>query len=434
MLQQIDTAIAFAVVMLMLSLIVMAIVQMVSALTDLRGRNLASGLENLVRQIEPEFRKQLHQAPSTMHQTQTGSPDQQNYGPTIAQHIAEIVVRHPAIAHAGTRAKAVSQSDLIRVLRDLCSDHPAAALDGTAKEKLKNLLDARVPGGTDKLAEAQAVAERLAAALPGQVAQVRAAVDATFSTVSKLEHQIGQWFDTVMDRLSDIFTRKTRMITVVVSVLLVAALQIDSGEILRQIIHSPELRAKLTEMSDNELSQADKLFDNNERAAAALADVKKNHASDDAQTAAALAKVPSHLTRCVDGKNALVENTQQLPNAAALLNEFDNACQDRTKQAMGNAYDEMRGLRVDLEKTNLSIVATNIGGQAVFDSPSHWWKAYGVPRHLAGTLVTILLLSLGAPFWFNALRQLSNLKPAIAAKVNAARKDGGSDTNTGDSE
>src|SRR5580658_6847472 len=278
MLQQIDTAIAFAVVMLMLSLIVMAIVQMVSALTDLRGRNLASGLENLVRQIEPEFRKQLHQAPSTMHQTQTGSPDQQNYGPTIAQHIAEIVVRHPAIAHAGTRAKAVSQSDLIRVLRDLCSDHPAAALDGTAKEKLKNLLDARVPGGTYKLAEAQAVAERLAAALPGQVAQVRAAVDATFSTVSKLEHQIGQWFDTVMDRLSDIFTRKTRMITVVVSVLLVAALQIDSGEILRQIIHSPELRAKLTEMSDNELSQADKLFDNNERAAAALADVKKNHA------------------------------------------------------------------------------------------------------------------------------------------------------------
>jgi hypothetical protein len=61
MLQQIDTAIAFAVVMLMLSLIVMAIVQMVSALTDLRGRNLASGLQNLLRQIEPDFRELLPQ-------------------------------------------------------------------------------------------------------------------------------------------------------------------------------------------------------------------------------------------------------------------------------------------------------------------------------------------------------------------------------------
>jgi len=408
MLQQIDTAIAFAVVMLMLSLIVMAAVQIVSALTDLRGRNLASGLRNLLHQIEPEFRNRLRQ------------------GPTIAQHIAETVVRHPAIAHAGTRAKAVSESDLIRVLRDLCSDRPAATLDQDVKAKLKTLLDTRVPGGPDTVAAAQAMAQRLAAELPGQDARVKAAVDATFATVSQLEHQLGQWFDTVMDRLSDIFTRTARVITVVVSVLLVTALQIDSGGILRQIMHSPELRAKLTAMSDSALSQADKIFDNSERAAAALADVKKNHSAGpkDAQIVAALAQVPSHLTRCVDGKNALTENTQNLANAEALLDEFDKACQDRTKQAMGNAYDEMRGLRVDLEETNLNIIPKKIRGHAVFDNLSNWRDAYHEKRHLAGTLVSVLLLSLGAPFWFNALRQLSNLKPAIAGKVDAANKAG----------
>jgi len=47
----------------------------------------------------------------------------------------------------------------------------------------------------------------------------------------------------------------------------------------------------------------------------------------------------------------------------------------------------MRGLRLDLEKTNLKIMPTEIGGQAVFDSPSHWWKAYGTRRHLLGVLV-----------------------------------------------
>jgi hypothetical protein len=36
--------------------------------------------------------------------------------------------------------------------------------------------------------------------------------------------------------------------------------------------------------------------------------------------------------------------------------------------------------------------------------------------------VTLLLLSLGAPFWYNALRQLSNLKPAISSKVSDERK------------
>jgi len=43
--------------MLMLSLMVTAAVQVVTALTDLRGRNLASGLENLMSQIDPEFRE-----------------------------------------------------------------------------------------------------------------------------------------------------------------------------------------------------------------------------------------------------------------------------------------------------------------------------------------------------------------------------------------
>ena len=59
MLEQLDTAIAFTVVMLMLSLMITAVVQMISAVLDLRGRNLAAGLENLLRQIEPSLRDTL---------------------------------------------------------------------------------------------------------------------------------------------------------------------------------------------------------------------------------------------------------------------------------------------------------------------------------------------------------------------------------------
>jgi hypothetical protein len=401
MLQQIDTAIAFTLVMLMLSLIVTTAVQMISALTDLRGRNLASGLQNLLRQIEPGFREEL--------------PD----GSTVAEHIANVVVKHPAIAHAGTRAKAVSKSELIAVLRDLCSNNPAAVIDRDAKTRLKALLDKRIPGVGQVGPAAQAVAKQLNVDLPGQEAKVRAAVDSAFGTVSKLEHEVGQWFDVVMNRLSDIFTRSTRVITVVVSVLFVVSLQIDSGEILRQITRSPELRARLNAMSDSALSQADKIFDNSERAAAALADVKRNHSNnpDANQIMAAVDKVPPHLTRCVDGRNSLTEATKNLPAAETLLEEFDSACQGKTKQAMGSAYDEMRGLRADLEKTDLKIVPMEIGGHGVFDSGAHWLAAYGVGRHVAGALASILLLSLGAPFWYNALRQLSNLRPAIAGKV-----------------
>jgi hypothetical protein len=405
MLQQIDTAIAFAVVMLMLSLLVTAVVQSISALTDLRGRNLASGLQNLLQQIEPEFRKPLAD------------------GSTIAKHLAAIVVRHPAIAHAGTRAKAVSQGELVRVLRDLGSDFPAARIDDAAKAQLQGLLEARVPGATATVSMAHVVAEQLGSKYPALKDDIKAEVDTAFATVSKLEDQVSQWFDTIMDRLSDIFTRTTRVITVGISVALVLTLQIDSGEILRQISHSPELRAKLTAMSDSALLQADKLFDNGERATAAMVEVKKIHSNrtEDAQIVAALEKVPPHLTRCLDGRNSLVEKTKNLVNAGLLLEEFDKACQDRTRQAMGSAYDEIRGLRTDLEKTDLRIVPMEVGQHRVFDSLGDWCAAYRVPRHLAGTLVSVLLLSLGAPFWYNALRQLANLKPAIAGKISGAK-------------
>jgi hypothetical protein len=80
------------------------------------------------------------------------------------------------------------------------------------------------------VAAIQVLEQQLGTKLPGQEAEVKAAVDAAFATVSRLEHQVGQWFDTIMEsRLSDIFTRKTRVITVALSVPLVLVRQIDSG-------------------------------------------------------------------------------------------------------------------------------------------------------------------------------------------------------------
>jgi len=379
MLQQVDAAIAFTVVMLMLSLMVTAAVQVVTALTDLRGRNLASGLENLMSQIDPEFREKLPDGSST-----------------IAQHIAQVVVKHPAIAHAGTRAKAVGKGELMTVLRDLSSDKPAAAIQEDAKVKLRASLNESVPG-----------------------------VGQSAAAISKLERGVGQWFDIVMDRLSDIFTRHTRVITVTLTVLFVVSLHIDSGEILRQITSSPDVRAKLVALSDSTLSQTDKTFENTEPATVAIAEIRKHHPNraGEPQIMAALDKVPTHLTRCADGNKALAEAAKTLPDAEPLLDEFDHACQGKTGQAVDNAYDQIRSLSHSLETTGLQISPAEINGQSVFDSVADWGAAYGVGRHFAGTLATIFLLSLGAPFWFNALRQLSNLKPAISEKISKKESD-----------
>ena len=41
-------------------------------------------------------------------------------------------------------------------------------------------------------------------------------------------------------------------------------------------------------------------------------------------------------------------------------------------------------------------------------------------QHLVGLCIAVLFLSLGAPFWFNLLRNASNLRPIVARKVDSS--------------
>jgi hypothetical protein len=49
------------------------------------------------------------------------------------------------------------------------------------------------------------------------------------------------------------------------------------------------------------------------------------------------------------------------------------------------------------------------------------WKFDGV-RNLLGILVAAALLSLGAPFWYNALKNLSNLRTVVANRQERAQE------------
>jgi hypothetical protein len=47
-----------------------------------------------------------------------------------------------------------------------------------------------------------------------------------------------------------------------------------------------------------------------------------------------------------------------------------------------------------------------------------WWtdKPPKLPAEIPGILATAALLSMGAPFWFNLLKSLTNLRPVVANK------------------
>jgi hypothetical protein len=55
------------------------------------------------------------------------------------------------------------------------------------------------------------------------------------------------------------------------------------------------------------------------------------------------------------------------------------------------------------------------------DPYPHPFYTYSTPSwlHLVGVMISSLLLSLGAPFWFNILKTLTNLRPGLADRERA---------------
>jgi hypothetical protein len=440
MLQQLDTAIGFSVVMLMLSLLVTAGVQMISALMDLRGKNLERALTDLFHQIAPDLRETARKTPGTLNRVREmlAHPFSRI---TSGSRLAEAVVTHPALSHTFARAKAIREDELLAVLKDLCSTTTQGRIDDQTRNALKTAVESRVPGGSGTVAALELMLEQLANRFPDVGNQfqndLKSGLQQVLATVGQLEAEIEKWFDTIMDRASDVFTRWTRVITVMLTISLVVVLHIDSGEILHQISANPELKAGLVKMGDATLAQADKIFDNRDRASAAIGQLAEKH-KDDA-LGNVLKNAPKGLISCVDGEEWIDGNvkssTVDPPRLDQLQQEFSEICQEQTQKAMGTSGDQLRKISAELKGTDLTIVPDRVNGITIFryDADNgkdvgslrhalhvlnNWWLAYWTSRrHMLGTLASVFLLSLGAPFWFNALKQMSNLKPAITSKI-----------------
>lgn len=335
MLKQVDTLIAFSVVMLLLSLIVTALVQAVSAVFDLRGRNLAVALTNLLRHAAPELRDD-------------------------AELVARRLCRHSAVA-AGwyNTAKALRVDEVTALLRGLDSD---PTLDAGLKA-------------------------RLAAATSG----------------------VSTWFDAIMGRSSDRFASITRHVTVALSFLLAFGLHVDALALLRQLTTDEAVRAALVARATETLQTAEDMS-SALPVAAAMADP-----ATDAQVAAALKALTPSPSTC----RAAVDSLRKEPlMATSAVDAFQKTCWDKTVTHLGDTRARFDRVMTGLDLDGLRLFEPWDAGGLYWLRPSATTWAWGAYRRtLMGTLMTALFVSLGAPFWFNSLRQLSNLRPILSNKV-----------------
>lgn len=317
-LHYVDLAIAFSLVMLLATTLVMTLAQIGATLLKQRQTILQDGIASMLQHI--------------------------GLTEDAAKKAAQDVMAHP-MAQAGG-GEAIQREQLVRILLDLAKDNaslrkvlgtddPAKLLDDIRASAVK--LEEQYPHLAEHVRHAQAILGNLST----QTTQAAAGIN-----------RVMNGFDTAAEAMSHTMASHARFVTIGLSFVVAVLLPLDSVAIVKKLsIDSAEV---------------DRLVK--------LAETK----GADAQPA-----IPPDDLKSLNG--LVKSQVEQL-----------------TSPPLGIAA--------------FSSKSSTLAGWA-----DEWWKAVASPSAILGILLSTGLMSLGAPFWFDALKNLFRLRPMLAQKESGER-------------
>jgi hypothetical protein len=411
MLKQLDAFIGLVVVMSVLSLLITAATQLVSAVLGLRGKNLADALEAMIHKIDPEFDSQVR---------------------GLSRQLVDHILTHPVISDSALsmsapwtttwkRASAIRSNELYEILQDIAfrdaaqqraasatspsitanavgasaaTSKPAILVPKSIQEGAQKLLD-RLNTPVTIVNPPLAESEKDWGVKPGNIEAFR---------------NLDKWFRSAQDRASQWFAMNTRISSVIWAFGAAFFLQLDAFALMNRLSIDSELRARLSAASPALTNQAAQVF-------------------ADASTFSTntFEPVVKRLDKNFKGLSDLLNQSQPTSASSEAVHEWiTNKVQGTPLSESGRqiwtAYQkeakQLTKERLELWEQQFGAISDEFSksGFELRLQPNFWeWKGEKVP----GIFVTGILLSLGAPFWFNLLKTLMNLKPLLAQKVEA---------------
>jgi hypothetical protein len=386
-LEHLETLIAFAVVMLGVSLLITVFTQMVSGLFGLRGTNLLWGLRTLFATVDQRL---VDQAEAVLRRPLISDSAFSKYKdvPVIGKLIGR-----------WTLATALRPDELARELRyisaELKTSDPATAL------VIDNALTELDPETERKVKLIAGAITVVAPASAEQVARIAQQIaEKTEQTVGKLE----TLFNSAMGRVSARFGLQMRLWTVLFAGLLALVLHLDSFKLLEQLWSNPQMRASLVNSQDAMMREAASVVALPPGSAAASAEPLAYTAALDAlkKKEPAATKDLGDVSPAFASLDSAVKWIE--PKLIADENAKKTLITEYTKLVSAELMDRAKKIRGLLESSGFQLIP----------SPYPGLFSFGGKRDVLGVLFTWVLLSLGAPFWFNALKTLSSLRPILA--------------------
>jgi hypothetical protein len=373
-----EVAIGVATVMLLLSMAVTVITQFILTVFNQRGQHLLRGVGDLVHQLDPSVDR------------------------NVSSKIAETLLKHPLLAgNLGRAGDVVHREELTTLLIDLASGSGSFGnipLKGTAAAILKK------NGIDDPTATLDAVRDfsmQLEEASPELATHVRHSMAILRAAESKYVAKINAWFDQTIDRVSQRFTTSTRAITIVIGLLVAFGLQVDTIELVDRLSLDDSLRAKVVAM------------------APAIE-----------QTASTVQGVATQAPNGADAgdKQAIVgksspsaSGTVTPPNTAGVSGSVASSAAPASTNPAGPVGGQTKGqARGQDQQIGDYYRQLSAAGLIAFPSAQSFSTATLLKKS-PGVLLTAILLSLGAPFWYNTLASLLKLRSAVAQKDDQQR-------------
>lgn len=228
------------------------------------------------------------------------------------------------------------------------------------------------------------------------------------------------WFSSTMDRVSQRFVQQMRIWTIVFSILLAFAAHLDVFRLFTQLSSDAELRSRLVASADTMTKQAASILPSQPGGGSAKLSVVPGIYSDQVKQLKTqepvatknLGNPPSFESREVAIEWLREQMSKDDSQAQRLVTEYQQLVDAGLKSEADKLLDQSADIKSILAKTGYQLIPDPY--------PQPWYKF--APREFWGTLAAAGLLSLGAPFWFNALKTLSSLRPILATKEESEEK------------
>jgi hypothetical protein len=233
------------------------------------------------------------------------------------------------------------------------------------------------------------------------------------------------WTCICEERAQQWLTMHTRLFTVFFAFVFAFALQLDTVEIFKLVSYNKAVRDKLVAQATAVSSQAEKILGNSPTVLQSAYDAWLRDMKDaNIRSALTSPSPPPVKIAATDTRESVARQIgTALGNIQAkddALKSFNDAVDTTVTEDLKKKSQDYREVQANFKDTGFDLFPNNPKNNT-FTRWGDSWQS-GSWAHFWGILFSVGLLSLGAPFWYNALKNLVNLRSQVAQNISEEQK------------